>query len=60
MNRTAVGFGLVLLSAFFFAASGPYAKAMYASGWSPGAVVLLRLLGSALVLLVPTLMSMRG
>ncbi len=60
MNRTAVGFGLVLLSAFFFAASGPYAKAMYASGWSPGAVVLLRLLGCALVLLVPTLLSLRG
>ena len=60
MNRTAVGFGLVLLSAFFFAASGPYAKAMYASDWSPGAVVLLRLLGCALVLLVPTLVSLRG
>lgn len=60
MNRTAVGFGLVLLSAFFFAASGPYAKAMYASGWSPGAVVLLRLLGCALVLLIPTIISLRG
>lgn len=60
MNRTAGGFGLVLLSAFFFAASGPYAKAMYASDWSPGAVVLLRLLGCALVLLIPTLISLRG
>lgn len=60
MNRTAMGFGLVLLSAFFFAASGPYAKAMYASDWSPGAVVLLRLLGCALVLLIPTLISLRG
>src|SRR5699024_4728626 len=59
-SRTAVGIGLVLLSAFFFAASGPFAKAMYADGWTPGAVVLLRLLGCALVLLVPTLVALRG
>lgn len=59
-SRTVVGIGLVLLSAFFFAASGPFAKAMYADGWTPGAVVLLRLLGCALVLLAPTLVALRG
>lgn len=60
MNRTVMGFGLVLLSAFFFAASGPFAKAMYAAGWTPGSVVLLRLLGCALVLFVPTVIGLRG
>jgi hypothetical protein len=38
LNRTVLGIGLVLASAFFFAASGPFAKAMYAEDWSPGAV----------------------
>ena len=60
LNRTVLGIGLVLASAFFFAASGPFAKAMYAEDWSPGAVVLLRLSGCAVVLLVPTLVSLRG
>ena len=60
VNRTVAGIGMVLLSAFFFAASGPFAKAMYAEDWSPGAVVLLRLSGCAAVLLIPTLVSLRG
>jgi drug/metabolite transporter (DMT)-like permease len=60
MNRTMVGFGFMLLSSFFFAVSGPIAKTMYATGWSPGAVVLLRLAGSALILLIPTLLALRG
>lgn len=55
-----LGLGLTLLSSFLFAASGPVAKAMYAVGWTPGAVVLLRLLGCAIVLAVPTLIAMRG
>lgn len=60
MNRTVMGFGLVLLSAFFFAASGPFAKAMYAAGWTAGSVVLLRLLGCAVILAVPTVIGLRG
>lgn len=60
MNRTLIGFGFMLLSAFFFAVSGPIAKTMYATGWSPGAVVLVRLAGSALILLIPTLVTLRG
>ena len=33
---------------------------MYAEDWSPGAVVLLRLSGCAVVLLIPTLVTLRG
>ena len=61
MNRTVIaGFLLTLASAFFFAVSGPIAKTMYAIGWTPGAVVLIRLAGSAVLLLIPTLIALRG
>ncbi|MCM1011488.1 MULTISPECIES: DMT family transporter [unclassified Brevibacterium] len=61
MTRTVVlGFLLTLASAFFFAVSGPIAKTMYAVGWTPGAVVLIRLIGSALLLLIPSLLALRG
>ncbi|GAA1617007.1 hypothetical protein GCM10009700_01650 [Brevibacterium sanguinis] len=61
MTRTVVlGFLLTLASAFFFAVSGPIAKTMYAVGWTPGAVVLIRLIGSALLLLIPSLIALRG
>ncbi|MGV2820302.1 DMT family transporter [Brevibacterium casei] len=61
MSRTVIlGFVLTLASAFFFAVSGPIAKTMYAVGWTPGAVVLIRLVGAALLLLVPSLIALRG
>ncbi|MCT1766046.1 DMT family transporter [Brevibacterium casei] len=61
MSRTVIlGFVLTLVSAFFFAVSGPIAKTMYAVGWTPGAVVLIRLVGAALLLLVPSLIALRG
>ncbi|RBP65519.1 threonine/homoserine efflux transporter RhtA [Brevibacterium sanguinis] len=61
MNRAVVmGFLLTLASAFFFAVSGPIAKTMYAIGWNPGSVVLIRLTGSALLLLIPSLIALRG
>lgn len=61
MSRAVVmGFVLALVSAFFFAVSGPIAKTMYAVGWTPGSVVLIRLTGSALLLLIPTLIALRG
>ena len=61
MTRTVVlGFLLTLASAFFFAVSGPIAKTMYAVGWTPGAVVLIRLIGSALLPLIPSLIALRG
>lgn len=54
------GFVCMLLSTFFFAVAGPVAKALYGIGWTPGSVVLIRLAGAALLLLVPTLVSLRG
>ena len=61
MSRAVVmGFVLTLVSAFFVAVSGPIAKTMYAVGWTPGSVVLIRLTGSALLLLIPTLIALRG
>lgn len=61
MNRTVImGFLLTLASAFFFAVSGPIAKTMYEIGWTPGSVVLIRLGGSAVLLLIPTLIALRG
>lgn len=58
--RVVAGFGLMVCSAFFFAVSGPVAKTLYTIGWTPGSVVLVRVAGAAVVLLVPTLVSMRG
>ena len=61
MSRTIVmGFLLTLASAFFFAVSGPIAKTMYQIGWTPGAVVLIRLAGSAVLLLIPSLIALHG
>lgn len=61
MNRTSVtGFILMVISAFFFAISGPVAKLLYTIDWSPGAVVGMRLPGAALMLLIPTVVAMRG
>src|SRR5699024_12610596 len=61
MSRSViVGFLLTLASAFFFAVSGPIAKTMYAIGWTPGSVVLIRFAGSAFLLLIPTLIALRG
>lgn len=61
MSRTMVmGFLLTLASAFFFAVSGPIAKTMYQIGWTPGSVVLIRLAGSAVLLLIPSLISLHG
>lgn len=54
-----VGFALVVCSAFFFAVSGPIAKALYTIGWTPGSVVVVRLAGAALLLLVPSIIALR-
>lgn len=55
-----VGLVFALASSFAFALPGPVGKALYASGWSPGSVTLVRLTGCALVLLIPTLIQLRG
>lgn len=51
---------IALVSAATFATSGPFAKPLLDTGWSPGAVVLLRIGGAALVLLVPAARALRG
>ncbi|MCQ9369090.1 DMT family transporter [Brevibacterium sp. 50QC2O2] len=56
----ATGVVLTLLSNLCFALAGPIAKAMYATGWTPGPVVFLRLAGCAAVLAVPTLVAMHS
>ncbi|GAB2570595.1 EamA family transporter [Leucobacter ruminantium] len=54
------GFLLAVASAASFALSGIFASALMEAGWSPGATTTARLVLAALVLLVPTLVSLRG
>lgn len=54
------GFILTLISVVAFACAAPIAKTMYAAGWTAGSVVITRLLGCAVVLLIPSLWLMRG
>lgn len=55
-----VGLGLALGSSAAFATSGAFAKPLLLGGWSPGAVVAMRITIAAAVLLVPTVISLRG
>ena len=55
-----VGLGVALVSAAAFATSGAFGKSLLVGGWSPGAVVTMRITLAALVLLVPALWSLRG
>lgn len=59
-RSTSAGLLIALVSAATFATSGPFAKPLLDIGWSPGAVVLLRISGGALVLLVPALRALGG
>lgn len=56
----AVGLVAAILSAATFATSGPFAKALLETGWSSGAVVLLRVGGAAVVLLPAVVVALRG
>jgi drug/metabolite transporter (DMT)-like permease len=55
-----VGLSVALVSAAAFATSGAFAKSLLVAGWAPGSVVTLRITLAALVLLVPTLITLRG
>jgi drug/metabolite transporter (DMT)-like permease len=55
-----VGTAMALLSAGAFGSSGPMAKALIESGWTAGAVVLVRLGGAAALLCVVAAVSLRG
>ncbi len=59
-TRPLVGIGLALVSAAAFGMSGGFAKSLLLGGWSPGAVVTMRITLGAVVLLVPTLLGLRG
>ena len=59
-RRRTGGLALALLSAGAFGLSGPLAKALIESGWSPAAAVTLRSLVAAAVLLVPAVRTLRG
>ncbi|WP_168582960.1 EamA family transporter [Gephyromycinifex aptenodytis] len=59
-SSTLVGLLFVLASAAFFATSGPFGKPLLQAGWSPGAVVLVRVAGGALLLAIPSILELRG
>src|SRR5699024_8880009 len=59
-SQSVVGLGIMVFSAFFFAISGPVATALYNTSWTPGAVTLVRLIGSSALLMFPTLILLRG
>lgn len=52
--------GMALLSAALFATSGPFGKALLDAGWSPGAAVTVRITTAGLLLLVPSVVALRG
>ncbi|MEO5608741.1 MAG: DMT family transporter [Ornithinibacter sp.] len=57
-----LGTGLLamVLSCAAFGTAGPFAKALIGAGWTPGAVVLVRISGAALILLPFTMWTLRG
>ncbi len=59
-RTTSAGILVALVSAATFATSGPFAKSLLTTGWTPGSVVFLRIAVAALVLLVPTVRALRG
>ena len=61
-HDTRVGAGLLVAlgAAFSFGMSGAWARGLIDAGWTPGAAVTARVWVSALVLLVPTILALRG
>lgn len=61
-TRAGVRFGLPLAmaAAFAFGSSGAWARGLIDAGWTPGAAVTVRVWVAALVLLIPTLLALRG
>jgi drug/metabolite transporter (DMT)-like permease len=59
--RRTIGIGLVamVVSSAAFGSSGPFAKALISAGWSPGAAVLVRIVGAAALLLPVVLWQQR-
>ena len=59
-RRTRSGLGLAIVSAASFGLSGPLAGGLLDTGWSPGAVVLVRITIAALVLAPLSWRALRG
>jgi drug/metabolite transporter (DMT)-like permease len=59
-NGRAAGLALVLLSAAAFATSGSLAGSLIATGWTPGAAVIFRMLIAAAALTIPAVVELRG
>jgi drug/metabolite transporter (DMT)-like permease len=59
-RTTSAGILVALVSAATFATSGPFAKSLLVTGWTPGSVVFLRIAVAAIVLLVPTVRALDG
>jgi len=55
-----LGLPLAIAAAFAFGMSGAWARGLIDAGWTPGAAVTVRIWVAALVLLIPTLLSLRG
>jgi len=55
-----LGLPLAIAAAFAFGSSGAWARGLIDAGWTPGAAVTVRVWVAALVLLVPTLLALRG
>ena len=60
MRHPAMGVWIALLSAATFGTSGALAKSLLSHGWTPAALVTVRVGGAAAILLVPAVVSMRG
>src|SRR5690606_24197639 len=59
-SRVAIGLLVALGAAFSFGMSGAWARGLIDAGWTPGAAVTARVWVAALILLVPTILTMRG
>ncbi|WP_460796272.1 EamA family transporter [Microbacterium sp. GXF0217] len=62
LRRSRVGAGLAIAigAAFSFGMSGAWARGLIDAGWTPGAAVTARVWVGAVILLVPTLLALRG
>jgi drug/metabolite transporter (DMT)-like permease len=54
------GLALAVLSSAAFGTSGAFARSLINAGWTPAAVVAVRVTLASLILLVPTIISLRG
>ena len=59
-NARSLGLVLALLSAAAFSTSGSFAGSLIATGWTPGAAVVARLVVAAVALTVPAVVLLRG